>query len=75
MSEVRNGVIDVNTGFLLRSGYCDFENDGAMDVVNEAQYTGVPEQAKILGNPKDLASDQVSSYDINEGWIFSDRPV
>lgn len=40
------GVIDTNTGELLRFGRCDFVNDGSFDPQNESVVTSLPDEPK-----------------------------
>ena len=37
-----NGVIRQSDGVLLRSGFCDFENDGSFNEELETMLTGIP---------------------------------
>lgn len=46
-----NGVIQNSTGYLFRAGFCDFQNDGSFDVVNETYDTNLPfYPGKTLGD-------------------------
>ena len=44
------GVIDKSTGALLRAGFCDFENDGSYDSLNEEAREDVPFPSKVQGD-------------------------
>ena len=44
---MKKGVIKTATGELLRSGYCDFENDGSFDSATETYREDVPDDATV----------------------------
>lgn len=61
-----NGVIETASGDLLRSGFCDFENDGSFNGATESYRTDVPFPAKIKGAPEETQMHQWngSSWDL-----------
>lgn len=49
--EILNGVIEKTTGYLLKYGYCDFENDGSFDPNTQEQIPNCPIPAYCLIDP------------------------
>lgn len=66
--ETMNGVVSIETGLLLRAGYCDFTTDPNFNPQIEAQYGGVPDPFYILNDPfTKPPSDYVTHWNGN-GW-------
>ena len=69
MSREKNGVILTSNGDLLRSGFCDFENDGSFDSGTETYKTNVPLNSIVLGT-----EDQTQHSRWNgSNWILVDN--
>ena len=63
--DTQNGVIDKTTGDLKRCGFCDFENDGSLDVGTEEYRTDVPFPAYVVNNE----SEPTKKHNWNgSGW-------
>lgn len=62
MSDICNGVIQISTGYLLRYGYTDFENDGSFDPSTEEQIPNCPNPAYCLNDPIYPDSTYITVY-------------
>ena len=71
--DIKNGVVQTSTGYLLRCGYCDFTVDGSFDPMNETQYADCPVETFLLNDPFDPTSPTITSW-VDGAWSTLDRP-
>lgn len=70
MIPLHHGVIETATGDLLRSGYCDFTNDGAFNGGTETERTDVPHPAKTRGDADETNMDRWNG----SAWVEVAQP-
>lgn len=66
--ENMNGVVNIETGLLLRCGFCDFTTQSDFNPEIEMQHGDVPYSSHILNEiPPEPASANITHWN-GEGW-------